>query len=108
MYYCPDATLYESPSSRTLPHQHRGPLVIVPPPHYYNPHSLPQFTEDQGTLSPPFTQPGGMSPGIWPAPRGPPPPPQMQGPLSQTPLPNNIIQIKQDTSHITSDNRVMN
>ncbi|KAF6085489.1 Cbl proto-oncogene like 1 [Phyllostomus discolor] len=69
------------------PPQHGGPPVTAPPPHHYNPNSLPQFTEDQGTLSPPFTQPGGMSPGIWPAPRGPPPPPRMQGPPSQTPLP---------------------
>uniref|UniRef100_A0A2K6GQ05 E3 ubiquitin-protein ligase Hakai n=1 Tax=Propithecus coquereli TaxID=379532 RepID=A0A2K6GQ05_PROCO len=69
------------------PPQHGGPPVTAPPPHHYNPNSLPQFTEDQGTLSPPFTQPGGMSPGIWPVPRGPPPPPRMQGPPSQTPLP---------------------
>ncbi|XP_077850888.1 E3 ubiquitin-protein ligase Hakai isoform X3 [Macaca mulatta] len=69
------------------PPQHGGPPVTAPPPHHYNPNSLPQFTEDQGTLSPPFTQPGGMSPGIWPAPRGPPPPPRLQGPPSQTPLP---------------------
>ena len=60
------------------PPQHGGPPVTAPPPHHYNPNSLPQFTEDQGTLSPPFTQPGGMSPGIWPAPRGPPPPPPLQ------------------------------
>lgn len=71
------------------PPQHGGPPVNVnaPPPHHYNPNSLPQFSEDQGTLSPPFTQPGGMSPGMWPAPRGPPPPPRMQGPPSQAPLP---------------------
>ncbi|XP_074808582.1 E3 ubiquitin-protein ligase Hakai isoform X2 [Natator depressus] len=71
------------------PPQHGGPPVNVnaPPPHHYNPSSLPQFSEDQGTLSPPFTQPGGMSPGMWPAPRGPPPPPRMQGPPSQAPLP---------------------
>ncbi|XP_010213164.1 PREDICTED: E3 ubiquitin-protein ligase Hakai [Tinamus guttatus] len=71
------------------PPQHGGPPVNVsaPPPHHYNPSSLPQFSEDQGTLSPPFTQPGGMSPGIWPAPRGPPPPPRMQGPPAQAPLP---------------------
>ncbi|XP_010579391.1 PREDICTED: E3 ubiquitin-protein ligase Hakai [Haliaeetus leucocephalus] len=71
------------------PPQHGGPPVNVnaPPPHHYNPNSLPQFSEDQGTLSPPFTQPGGMSPGIWPAPRGPPPPPRMQGPPAQAPLP---------------------
>ncbi|XP_007669171.2 E3 ubiquitin-protein ligase Hakai isoform X3 [Ornithorhynchus anatinus] len=71
------------------PPQHGGPPVGAPPPppHHYNPNSLPQFTEDQGTLSPPFAQPGGMSPGIWPAPRGPPPPPRMQGPPAQAPLP---------------------
>ncbi|KAK9399379.1 E3 ubiquitin-protein ligase Hakai [Crotalus adamanteus] len=71
------------------PPQHGGPPVNVnaPPPHHYNPNALQKFSEDQGTLSPPFTQPGGMSPGIWPAPRGPPPPPRMQGPPSQAPLP---------------------
>uniref|UniRef100_F6VJX7 E3 ubiquitin-protein ligase Hakai n=1 Tax=Xenopus tropicalis TaxID=8364 RepID=F6VJX7_XENTR len=69
------------------PPQHGGPPVNAPPPHHYNPSSLPQFNEDQGTLSPPFTQPGGMSPGMWPAPRGPPPPPRMQGPPSQAPIP---------------------
>ncbi|XP_035257248.1 E3 ubiquitin-protein ligase Hakai-like isoform X2 [Anguilla anguilla] len=65
-----------------------GPLPVgAPPPHHYNPGSLPQFSEDQGTLSPPFNQPGGMSPGIWPTPRGPhPPPPRMQGPPPQGPL----------------------
>nr|KAF6417999.1 Cbl proto-oncogene like 1 [Rousettus aegyptiacus] len=79
------------PPLQHVPHEHynqphediRAPpaeLSMAPPP----PRS---FTEDQGTLSPPFTQPGGMSPGIWPAPRGPPPPPRMQGPPSQTPLP---------------------
>lgn len=69
------------------PPQHGGPPVNAPPPHHYNPSSLPQFNEDQGTMSPPFTQPGGMSPGMWPAPRGPPPPPRMQGPPSQAPIP---------------------
>ncbi|CAL1569182.1 unnamed protein product [Knipowitschia caucasica] len=61
------------------PPQHSGPPPPVnapPPPHHYN----PNFPEDQATLSPPFTQPGGLSPGLWPAPRGPPPPPRMQGP----------------------------
>ncbi|XP_055015958.1 E3 ubiquitin-protein ligase Hakai [Boleophthalmus pectinirostris] len=64
------------------PPQHTGPPppVNAPPPHHYNPNSMQQFSEDQGTLSPPFTQPGGLSPGMWPAPRGPPPPPRMQGP----------------------------
>ncbi|XP_033831877.2 E3 ubiquitin-protein ligase Hakai [Periophthalmus magnuspinnatus] len=64
------------------PPQHTGPPppVNAPPPHHYNPNSMQQFPEDQGTLSPPFTQPGGLSPGMWPAPRGPPPPPRMQGP----------------------------
>ncbi|KAM9771562.1 E3 ubiquitin-protein ligase Hakai isoform X1 [Syngnathus typhle] len=61
------------------PPQHSGPPVNAPPPHHYNPNSMPQFPEDQGTLSPPFNQPGGLSPGMWPAPRGP-PPPRMQGP----------------------------
>uniref|UniRef100_A0AAY4DJJ8 E3 ubiquitin-protein ligase Hakai n=2 Tax=Denticeps clupeoides TaxID=299321 RepID=A0AAY4DJJ8_9TELE len=59
------------------PPQHAGPPVSGPPPHHYN----PQFSEDKGTLSPPFAQPGGLSPGMWPAPRG--PPPRMQGPPSQ-------------------------
>ncbi|XP_040852018.1 E3 ubiquitin-protein ligase Hakai isoform X3 [Ochotona curzoniae] len=83
--------LMPPPPLQHVPHEHysqphediRAPpaeLAMAPPP--------PRpFTEDQGTLSPPFTQPGGMSPGIWPAPRGPPPPPRMQGPPSQTPLP---------------------
>ncbi|XP_068132387.1 E3 ubiquitin-protein ligase Hakai isoform X1 [Hyperolius riggenbachi] len=69
------------------PPQHGGPPVSAPPPHHYNPNTLPQFNEEQGTLSPPFAQPGGMSPGIWPAPRGPPPPPRMQGPPTQAPIP---------------------
>ncbi|XP_077120909.1 E3 ubiquitin-protein ligase Hakai isoform X6 [Ranitomeya variabilis] len=69
------------------PPQHGGPPVNAPPPHHYNPNSLPQFNEEQGTLSPPFTQPGGISPGMWPAPRGPPPPPRMQGPPNQAPIP---------------------
>nr|XP_055048657.1 E3 ubiquitin-protein ligase Hakai isoform X1 [Misgurnus anguillicaudatus] len=59
--------------------QHGGP----PPPHHYNPNSMPQ---DQGTLSPPFTQPGGMSPGMWPNPCGP-HPPRMQGPPPQGQMP---------------------
>ncbi|XP_030621667.1 E3 ubiquitin-protein ligase Hakai isoform X3 [Chanos chanos] len=59
--------------------QHGGPPVSAPPPHHYNPSSMPQ---DQGTLSPPFSQPGGLSPGMWPAPRGP-HPPRMQGPPPQ-------------------------
>ncbi|XP_046878951.1 E3 ubiquitin-protein ligase Hakai [Hypomesus transpacificus] len=61
------------------PPQHGGPPVNAPPPHHYNPNSMQQFPEDQGTMSPPFNQPGGLSPGMWPAPRGP-PPPRMQGP----------------------------
>ncbi|KAK7896865.1 hypothetical protein WMY93_022190 [Mugilogobius chulae] len=43
------------------PPQHSGPPppVNAPPPHHYNPNSMQQFPpEDQGTLSPPFTQPG--------------------------------------------------
>ncbi|XP_028668899.2 LOW QUALITY PROTEIN: E3 ubiquitin-protein ligase Hakai [Erpetoichthys calabaricus] len=68
------------------PPQHGGPPVSAPPPHHYNPGSLQQFSEEQGTLSPPFNQPGGLSPGIWPAPRGP-PPPRMQGPPPQGQMP---------------------
>nr|XP_029523662.1 E3 ubiquitin-protein ligase Hakai-like isoform X1 [Oncorhynchus nerka] len=56
--------------------QHGGPPVNTPPPHHYNPSSMQQ---DRGTLSPPFNQPGGLSPGMWPAPRGT-HPPRMQGP----------------------------
>ncbi|KAL2093584.1 hypothetical protein ACEWY4_010896 [Coilia grayii] len=63
--------------------QHGGPPVNAPPPHHYNPSSMQQ---DQGTLSPPFTQPGGLSPGLWPAPRGP-HPPRMQGPPPQAQIP---------------------
>ncbi|XP_042191093.1 E3 ubiquitin-protein ligase Hakai isoform X3 [Callorhinchus milii] len=71
------------------PPQHSGPPVNTPPPHHYSATSMPQYTEDQGTLSPPFSQPGGHSPGIgvWPAPRGPPPPPRMQVPPPQPQLP---------------------
>lgn len=68
------------------PPQHSGPPVNAPPPHHYNPNSMQQFSEDQGTLSPPFNQPGGLSPGMWPAPRGP-PPPRMQGPPPQGQMP---------------------
>ncbi|GCC38208.1 hypothetical protein chiPu_0016720, partial [Chiloscyllium punctatum] len=71
------------------PPQHTGPPVNTPPPpHHYSASTIPQYTEDQGTLSPPFTQPGGHSPGIgvWPAPRGP-PPPRIQVPPPQAPLP---------------------
>ncbi|XP_072097177.1 E3 ubiquitin-protein ligase Hakai-like [Mobula birostris] len=70
------------------PPQHTGPPVNTPPPHHYSASSMPQYTEDQGTLSPPFSQPGGHSPGIgvWPAPRGP-PPPRIQVPPPQAPLP---------------------
>ncbi|XP_057186518.1 E3 ubiquitin-protein ligase Hakai isoform X1 [Triplophysa rosa] len=60
--------------------QHGGPPA---PPHHYNPNSMPQ---DQGTLSPPFTQPGGLSPGLWPNPRCP-HPPRMQGPPPQGQMP---------------------
>ncbi|XP_051976162.1 E3 ubiquitin-protein ligase Hakai isoform X2 [Xyrauchen texanus] len=70
------------PSPGIVP-QHVGPPVSGPPPHHYNPNSMSQ---DQGTLSPPFTQPGGMSPGIWPNPRGP-HPPNMQGPPPQGQMP---------------------
>uniref|UniRef100_A0A671MSA1 E3 ubiquitin-protein ligase Hakai n=1 Tax=Sinocyclocheilus anshuiensis TaxID=1608454 RepID=A0A671MSA1_9TELE len=63
------------------PPQHGGPPVSAPPPHHYN----PQFPEDKSTLSPPFNQPGGLSPGMWPAPRG--PPPRMQGPPPQGQMP---------------------
>ncbi|KAM9402435.1 E3 ubiquitin-protein ligase Hakai isoform 1-T1 [Salvelinus alpinus] len=68
------------------PPQHGGPPVNAPPPHHYNPNSMQQFPEDQGTLSPPFNQQGGLSPGMWPAPRGP-PPPRMQGPPPQGQMP---------------------
>ncbi|XP_067914841.1 E3 ubiquitin-protein ligase Hakai [Heterodontus francisci] len=71
------------------PPQHTGPPVNTPPPpHHYSASSMPQYSEDQGTLSPPFTQPGGHSPGIgvWSAPRGP-PPPRIQVPPPQAPLP---------------------
>ncbi|XP_029350593.1 E3 ubiquitin-protein ligase Hakai isoform X1 [Echeneis naucrates] len=68
------------------PPQHSGPPVNAPPPHHYNPNSMQQFPEDQGTLSPPFNQPGGLSPGMWPAPRGP-PPPRMPGPPPQGQMP---------------------
>ncbi|XP_067091005.1 E3 ubiquitin-protein ligase Hakai isoform X1 [Osmerus mordax] len=62
--------------------QHGGPPPVNgPPPHHYNPSSMQQ---DQGTLSPPFNQPGGLSPGMWPAPRG---PPRMQGPPPQGQMP---------------------
>ncbi|KAM8883668.1 E3 ubiquitin-protein ligase Hakai [Synchiropus picturatus] len=68
------------------PPQHSGPPpVSAPPPHHYNPNSMPQFAEDKSTLSPPFNQPGGLSPGMWPAPRG--PPPRMQGPPPQGQMP---------------------
>ncbi|KPP59758.1 hypothetical protein Z043_122289, partial [Scleropages formosus] len=67
-------------------HPPPGPPVSGPPPHHYNPASMQQFPEDQGTLSPPFSQPGGLSPGLWPAPRGP-PPPRMQGPPPQGQIP---------------------
>ncbi|XP_030636996.1 E3 ubiquitin-protein ligase Hakai isoform X2 [Chanos chanos] len=63
------------------PPQHGGPPVSAPPPRHYN----PPFSEDQGTLSPPFSQPGGVSPGLWPAPRV--PPPRMQGPPPQGQMP---------------------
>ncbi|XP_035384042.1 E3 ubiquitin-protein ligase Hakai isoform X2 [Electrophorus electricus] len=66
------------------PPQHGGPPVNAPPPHHYN----PQYSEDKGTLSPPFNQPGGLSPGLWSAPRGP-PPPRMQGPPGQMPGPHH-------------------
>ncbi|XP_076861089.1 E3 ubiquitin-protein ligase Hakai isoform X2 [Brachyhypopomus gauderio] len=66
------------------PPQHAGPPVNAPPPHHYN----PQYSEDKGTLSPPFNQPGGLSPGLWSAPRGP-PPPRMQGPPGPMPGPHH-------------------
>ncbi|XP_048862496.1 E3 ubiquitin-protein ligase Hakai-like isoform X1 [Brienomyrus brachyistius] len=67
-------------------HPPPGPPVSAPLPLHYNPGSMQQFPEDQGTLSPPFSQPGGLSPGMWPAPRGP-PPPRMQGPPPQGQMP---------------------
>ncbi|XP_028814258.1 E3 ubiquitin-protein ligase Hakai isoform X2 [Denticeps clupeoides] len=57
--------------------QHGGPPVTAPPPHHYN-----SMQQDQGTLSPPFSQPSGLSQGLWPAPRG---PPRMPGPPPQGP-----------------------
>ncbi|CAG13991.1 unnamed protein product, partial [Tetraodon nigroviridis] len=75
------------------PPQHSGPPVNAPPPHHYNPNAMQQFPEDQGTLSPPFSQPGGLSPGMWPAPRG--PPPRMQGPpQAQMPGPHHADQVR--------------
>ncbi|KAL4658415.1 E3 ubiquitin-protein ligase Hakai isoform X1 [Arapaima gigas] len=74
-----------SPMPPYMNHPPPGPPVSAPPPHHYNPGSMQQFPEDQGTLSPPFSQPGGLSPGLWPAPRG--PPPRMQGPPPQGQIP---------------------
>ncbi|XP_023686003.1 E3 ubiquitin-protein ligase Hakai-like isoform X2 [Paramormyrops kingsleyae] len=68
------------------PPQHGGPRINVPPPLHYNPGSMQQFPDEPGTLSPPFSQPGRLSPGMWPAPRGP-PPPRMQGPPPQGQMP---------------------
>ncbi|TRY56149.1 hypothetical protein DNTS_015268 [Danionella cerebrum] len=69
------------------PFMNHPPPVPIPPvsPLHFNPNSMPQ---DQGTLSPPFTQPGGMGGGIWPNPRAP-HPPHMQGPppLPQAQMP---------------------
>ncbi|XP_062856780.1 E3 ubiquitin-protein ligase Hakai [Trichomycterus rosablanca] len=59
--------------------QHGALPVNAPSSHHFNPSSLPQ---DQGTLSPPFTQPGALSPGMWPTARGP-HPPRMQVPPAQ-------------------------
>ncbi|XP_060784119.1 E3 ubiquitin-protein ligase Hakai isoform X2 [Neoarius graeffei] len=78
------------PLSAALP-QHGAPPVSAPPPHHFNPNSLPQ---DQGTLSPPFNQPGALSPGLWPAPRVP-HPPRIQGPpQGQMPGPHHPEQAR--------------
>ncbi|KAG9345703.1 hypothetical protein JZ751_008847 [Albula glossodonta] len=68
---------------------------------------MQQFSEDQGTLSPPFSQPGGLSPGIWPAPRGP-PPPRMQGPppQGQMPGPHHPDQSRPTANPRSSPNRM--
>ncbi|KAJ8387034.1 hypothetical protein AAFF_G00162110 [Aldrovandia affinis] len=73
----PGHIITQMPPYMSHPQGPRPPSA--PPPHHYNPGSMQQFSEDQGTMSPPFNQPGGLSPGIWPGPRGP-PPPRMQGP----------------------------
>lgn len=71
--------------------QHGAPPVSAPPPHHFNPNSLPQ---DQSTLSPPFNQPGALSPGLWPASRVP-HPPRMQGPpQGQMPGPHHPEQAR--------------
>ncbi|CAM4734654.1 unnamed protein product [Leuciscus chuanchicus] len=66
--------------SQMPPYMNHPPPGPIP---HYNPNSMAQ---DQGTLSPPFTQPGGMSPGMWPNSRGP-HPPRMQGPPPQGQMP---------------------
>lgn len=60
--YMPPSMNHPPPGPPPTP-QHSGPHVTSPSPHHYNPNSLPQFTEDQRTLSYPFTEPRGMSPG---------------------------------------------
>ncbi|XP_017330537.1 E3 ubiquitin-protein ligase Hakai isoform X2 [Ictalurus punctatus] len=78
------------PLSAALP-QHGAPPVSAPPPHHFNPNSLSQ---DQGTLSPPFNQPGALSPGLWTAARVP-HPPRMQGPpQGQMPGPHHPEQAR--------------
>ncbi|XP_032612570.1 E3 ubiquitin-protein ligase CBLL2 [Hylobates moloch] len=52
--------------------------------HHYNPNFLPQFTENQETLSPQFTQTDAMDHRRWPAQIGLPPCPPMQSPPPST------------------------
>ncbi|XP_059402364.1 E3 ubiquitin-protein ligase Hakai-like isoform X1 [Carassius carassius] len=71
--------------SQLPPYMNHPPPGPIPPvsAHHYNPNSMPQ---DQSALSPPFTQPGAMSPGMWPNPHGP-HPSRMQGPPPQGQMP---------------------
>ncbi|XP_027731986.1 E3 ubiquitin-protein ligase Hakai-like, partial [Vombatus ursinus] len=61
-----------------------GLPVKVPAPHHSYPNSCRWFPEHKETLRRPFTQPGGLRPGMWPAPRALPqhllPTARMQGP----------------------------
>ncbi|KAJ8245298.1 hypothetical protein GJAV_G00269240 [Gymnothorax javanicus] len=80
-----------------------GPLpVSAPPPHHYSPASLPQFPEDQATLSPPFSKPGGLSPGLWSAP-GAHRPPECRGPRPRPRCPDLTALIRHDSGRITSE-----
>ncbi|TRY97502.1 hypothetical protein DNTS_013756 [Danionella cerebrum] len=77
------------------PQQHFGPPPPPPSISHPMPHPGPgsnaphMFPEDKSTLSPPFNQPGGLSPGLWPAPRGPPPRMQVPPPQGQMPGPHH-------------------